>query len=173
MITVIRLGHRGERDKRVTTHCALAARALGADKIIICGEEDPTVVESVRKVVAKWGGNFKIESSASWKSAIKREKKRGLVVHLTFYGENFETAVRKLKKLKPKNLAVVIGAEKVPSEVYRLADFNISIGNQPHSEVAALALFLYKLVEKDLYKKEKNAKIAISPSKGGKNVAKF
>ncbi|TLZ95287.1 MAG: tRNA (cytidine(56)-2'-O)-methyltransferase, partial [Methanobacteriota archaeon] len=30
MITVLRLGHRPARDKRVTTHVALTARAFGA-----------------------------------------------------------------------------------------------------------------------------------------------
>ncbi|TFG70124.1 MAG: tRNA (cytidine(56)-2'-O)-methyltransferase, partial [Methanomassiliicoccus sp.] len=30
MIVVLRLGHRPERDQRVTTHVALTARALGA-----------------------------------------------------------------------------------------------------------------------------------------------
>ena len=41
---------------------------------------------------------------------------------------------------------IVVGGTKVPGEVYRLADHNISIGNQPHSEVAALAIFLDSFV---------------------------
>jgi len=35
MITVLRIGHRISRDKRITTHVALVARAFGADKILI------------------------------------------------------------------------------------------------------------------------------------------
>ena len=35
MITVLRIGHRISRDKRITTHVALVARAFGADNILI------------------------------------------------------------------------------------------------------------------------------------------
>ena len=35
MIAVLRIGHRINRDKRITTHCALVARAFGAKKIFI------------------------------------------------------------------------------------------------------------------------------------------
>jgi len=42
---------------------------------------------------------------------------------------------------------VVAGGEKVPTEVYRLADLNISIGSRPHSEVAAIAILLDRLME--------------------------
>ena len=36
----------------------------------------------------------------------------------------------------------VVGGTKVPGELFKIADHNVSIGNQPHSEVAALAVFL-------------------------------
>ena len=35
MINILRLGHRINRDKRITTHVALVSRAFGADKILI------------------------------------------------------------------------------------------------------------------------------------------
>jgi len=35
MITILRIGHRISRDKRITTHVALVARAFGAEKIYI------------------------------------------------------------------------------------------------------------------------------------------
>jgi len=38
-----------------------------------------------------------------------------------------------------------VGAEKVPPEIYSLADWNVGVGNQPHSEVAALAITLDRL----------------------------
>ncbi|MGI0148094.1 MAG: tRNA (cytidine(56)-2'-O)-methyltransferase, partial [Thermoplasmata archaeon] len=34
-VTVLRLGHRPSRDKRVTTHVALVARAFGAAGILV------------------------------------------------------------------------------------------------------------------------------------------
>jgi len=42
-VAVLRYGHRPYRDLRVTTHCCLVARALGAEKIVIQGCEDPAL----------------------------------------------------------------------------------------------------------------------------------
>ena len=36
-VTVLRLGHRRERDKRITSHLGLTARAFGADQIVLSG----------------------------------------------------------------------------------------------------------------------------------------
>ena len=38
-----------------------------------------------------------------------------------------------------------MGSEKVPGDLYGLADVNVAVGNQPHSEVAALAVLLHAL----------------------------
>ena len=40
MIEVVRLSHRLPRDIRITTHCALTARAFGATKFIYGGQKD-------------------------------------------------------------------------------------------------------------------------------------
>ncbi|MEM2794952.1 MAG: hypothetical protein QXY49_03760, partial [Thermofilaceae archaeon] len=70
-----------------------------------------------------------------------------------------------------KDILVVVGAEKVPADVYKLADFNVAIGNQPHSEVAALAVFLDRLYGgKELLKKFKGGRLVIIPSLRGKKV---
>ena len=42
---------------------------------------------------------------------------------------------------REKEVIVVVGGTKVPAETFEIADFNVSVGNQPHSEVAALAVF--------------------------------
>ena len=64
-----------------------------------------------------------------------------------------------------------MGAEKVPREIYELADFNVGIGNQPHSEISALAILLDRIQEGKQFKKEfLNAKRTIIPTKKGKNV---
>ena len=60
------------------------------------------------------------------------------------YGEPWKEALPKINLDKP--MIIVVGGTKVPGEVYRLANHNISIGNQPHSEVSALAIFLDSLV---------------------------
>ena len=172
-IEVLRLGHRGERDKRISTHVALTARALGADKILFTSD-DNHVRESVNRIVENWGGDFKFEVVDSWKSYIKRFKENnGIVVHLTMYGENINKTIDNIKEniKTDKNIIIIIGAEKVPKEAYELADYNISIGNQPHSEVAAIAIFLDRLFEGEtLYRDYDDAKIKVMPSKKEKFV---
>lgn len=171
-ITILRLGHRKERDKRITTHCALVARALGASEIIFSGEYDPTLEESVKGVVANWGGKFKSSYNEDFISEIcKAKKKKHLIIHLTFYGLEFPKAIKQIKKTKTKNAMIIIGAEKVPTEVYKLSDINMSVGNQPHSEVAALALLLYELTGKNsLYDEQKGWKVKITPTPKGKRT---
>ncbi|MBP1910955.1 tRNA (cytidine(56)-2'-O)-methyltransferase [Thermococcus stetteri] len=171
MIVVLRLGHRPERDKRITTHVALTARAFGADKIIIAAEEDEHVKESVEDVVRRWGGPFEIEFNPSWKKLLREWE--GVVVHLTMYGIHIDNAVPLIKEeLKSgKDILIVVGAEKVPREVYEIADYNVAVGNQPHSEVAALAVFLDRLLEGAGLRKEfQNAKLKIVPQERGKKV---
>jgi tRNA (cytidine56-2'-O)-methyltransferase len=171
VVEVLRLGHRGDRDKRISTHVALTARALGADRIIFTTEDDH-VENSVKKVVESWGGNFEFVVEKHWRKYIKEFKKRGIVVHLTMYGANINEIMPEIRELsKDKDILVIVGAEKVPKEVYELADYNVSVGNQPHSEVAALAIFLDRLFEgKTLYRDFENAKIKIVPSNKGKVV---
>lgn len=77
VVEVLRLGHRGDRDKRISTHVALTARALGADKIIFT-TEDEHVENSVKKVVESWGGNFEFVVEKHWRKYIREFKKEGL-----------------------------------------------------------------------------------------------
>ena len=174
MIAVLRLGHRPERDKRITTHVALTARAFGADKIIIAAEEDEHVKDSVEDVVRRWGGPFEIEFNPSWKKIMREwNEKGGIITHLTMYGIHVDDALSAIREeLKAgKDIMVVVGAEKVPREVYEMADYNVAVGNQPHSEVAALAVFLDRLLDgKGLRKEFKDAKLKIIPQERGKKV---
>ena len=64
----------------------------------------------------------------------------------------------------------MIGAEKVPGYVYEIADFNISVGNQPHSEVSALALFLDRYTKGVWINRKFNGNIEIIPSNTRKKV---
>ena len=171
-IVVLRMGHRTERDKRVTTHVCLAARALGANGAILSGERDQKIIDGVRKVAQNWGGKFSVDYEGNWKRAILRAKKNGFsAVHLTMYGERLQDVVGGLRK--KRKLLVLVGAEKVPGEVYGLADFNVAVTNQPHSEVAALAVFLHEVFGgKELEKRFQKAKLRILPQKKGKMVSR-
>ena len=143
-IEVLRLGHRPARDKRITTHVCLTARALGATAASIA-EEDVSIEKTVRSVAGRFGGDFQIRSGTGWKGPITAWKKAGgQVVHLTMYGLPLGEAAPAVRAAG-KDTLIVVGAEKVPSDLYGLADWNIAVGSQPHSEVAALALLLDRL----------------------------
>ena len=164
-IYVLRLGHRPERDKRISTHVALTARAFGA-KGIYFDTYDEKVFESVRDVVRRWGGDFFIEQ-ANWKKLLKDFN--GLKVHLTMYGIPLIEKIDEIKK--HEKVLVVVGAEKVPWDVYELCDMNIAIGNQPHSEVAALAVFLDRVLDGLVFRLEfEDAEIKVIPCEKGKRV---
>lgn len=166
---VLRMGHRPVRDQRMSTHAGLVARAFGADGIIFADHNVKKVKESLKRVNENWGGSFSIESGESWREVINEWKSSdGLVVHLTMYGLPVD---EEISKFRGKDLLVVIGAEKVPGEVYELADFNVAIGNQPHSEISSLAVFLDRFFEgKELEKDFPEAKRRIIPSSSGKKV---
>jgi tRNA (cytidine56-2'-O)-methyltransferase len=164
VITVLRLGHRPARDKRVTTHVALTARAFGADAILI-STRDPALERSIQRVIRRFGGSFHIETGMPWRRVLKEW--RGTKVHLTMYGEPVDTVI---PRLPHADLLVVVGAEKVPREVYDLVDMNVAIGNQPHSEVAALAIFLERVLGSEPLRRQLHGRVRILPSARGKNV---
>ena len=169
VVKVLRLGHRRMRDKRVSTHCGLVARAFGAGGIVYSGEKDDKLIGSIRKVVGNWGGDFEVSYVKNWRKFLKDFE--GVIVHLTMYGLPFEKEIKNVKKKsKGQNVLVVIGAEKVPGEVYHSADFNLSVSNQPHSEIAALALFLDRFFGGKEFGKKFNGKIMIEPCKEGKRI---
>jgi len=168
-VQVLRIGHRLVRDDRVTTHAALVSRAFGAEKIYMTGI-DQSVKETVDAVGKRWGGRFELEIIDDWKKVAKTWKKDGgKIVHLTMYGVNVNDSISKIRK--EKELLVIIGAEKVPREAYDLADYNVAVGNQPHSEIAALAVFLDRLGEGTQLEKEfEGGRLRVVPSEKGKKV---
>ncbi len=171
MIVVLRLGHRLPRDERITTHVGLVARAFGADGIIYSGQHDSSLEKSISDIVQNWGGEFFISYEKNFIKAIKEHKEEGFtVLHLTMYGIPLPEVEKKIKE--SANVLVVVGAERVPKEVYKLADFNIAITNQPHSEVAALAILLDRLQEgrqlERAFDERFKGRIKIKPSERGK-----
>ncbi len=149
-VSVLRLGHRRERDKRITSHLGLTARAFGADEVILAGEEDESALETWRSVSERFGGEFECRYETNPLSFLRRfakdagDGKPGEIVHLTMYGESWRESLGVIERNRP--MVIVVGGTKVPGEVFRLAKYNISIGNQPHSEVAALGVFLESLI---------------------------
>ncbi len=168
-VVILRLGHRPQRDQRVTTHVGLTARALGAQGMYLAAD-DKGMVESIRDVVKRFGGDFFVEDKIGWHSCIRKWKEAGgTVVHLTMFGLNLpdvEDEVRTHEKI-----LVVVGAEKVPGEVYQLADYNVAVANQPHSEISSLAVFMDHLMGRDaLTRSFPGAEVQVIPCAHGKQV---
>jgi tRNA (cytidine56-2'-O)-methyltransferase len=167
MITVLRLGHRAFRDRRISTHCGLVARALGAEKLFYSGEMDRNLEESVDSVSRQWGGGFSVEHVKSWKKVIQGF--RGKKVHLTMYGMPIQDRIKDIRKTR--NLLVIVGGEKVPGDVYQLSDWNLSVSSQPHSEVASLGIFLHEYFRgKELGKGFPGSRIRLIPQERGKKI---
>ena len=170
-LSVLRLGHRRDRDKRITSHLGLTARAFGADEVILAGDRDPSALETWDSVTERFGGEFSSRFEESPMSFLRKQSKSGgvTIVHLTMYGSPWGETIPSIPIDKPA--LVVVGGTKVPAEVYHLADYNVSIGNQPHSEVAALAVFLNSwLGPVDNDSKFFGAKMKVIPSAKGKVV---
>lgn len=174
-VYILRLGHRPHRDLRITTHVGLVARAFGADGIILEEHVEKNTIQSILKVIEKWGGPFEVKTTGSPISFIKTWKREnGIVVHLTMYGVNIQSSdvIQRILE-ENKDILVVVGGKKVPGIIYELADYNVAIGNQPHSEVAALAVFLDRLFRgEELLREFENAKIKVIPSLRGKKVVR-
>ncbi|WP_266077204.1 tRNA (cytidine(56)-2'-O)-methyltransferase [Haladaptatus caseinilyticus] len=168
-VTVVRLGHRPGRDERMTTHVGLTARALGADRVVLpdnAGKSRDTIAD----ITERFGGPFDVELSDSQKALIRNWK--GAVVHLTMYGERVQDVEREIRAAQSDDpLLVVVGAEKVSFDVYEAADWNVGVTNQPHSEVAGLAVFLDRLFDgRELDREWADAEQRVIPTETGKRV---
>ena len=168
-IEVVRIGQRLVRDDRVTTHVALVSRAFGAERIFMT-EINPEIKDTLKKINSTWGGDFRVEFIDKWKSIVKKKKEEDFkIIHLTMYGENINDVQNKIQT--EEKVLIVVGAEKVPREIYELSDYNIGVGNQPHSEISALAILLDRLQDgKQFEKTFSGARRKIIPTKKGKNV---
>jgi tRNA (cytidine56-2'-O)-methyltransferase len=133
---------------------------------------DNSVEKTINDVNANWGGNdeFEIECVSEWKPLVQSWKKGGgIIVHLTMYGININNLLPGIDT--KRKILIIVGASKVPKEIYSIADYNIALGHQPHSEVSALAVFLDRLFEgRELTRTFNDAKIRIIPSQNGKRV---
>lgn len=173
-IGVLRIGHRLVRDDRTTTHVALVSRSFGCN-ILYMTDVNDDIKSTIDDVNNRWGyaSNFKIEIVKGWRNVILNWKKNGgIVIHLTMYGLNVDDIIGKIKD-SSNDILIIVGAEKVPKEIYKLSDYNIAIGNQPHSEISSLAIVLDRIFQgKQLKLSFESAKMKIIPSLREKLVEK-
>ena len=166
---VLRLGYRRGRDPRITTHLALVARALGADGFLLAGDDDQEMFDNLNSVSERFGGELDTEHVSGLGHFKKHVENGGVAVHLTMYGEPFRQAIPKIRRDRP--LIIVVGGAKVPGDVYKICQHNVAVGNQPHSEVAALALFMDAWFgESGSERSFKDARLVIEGVNGGKLV---
>lgn len=145
---VVRLGHRPGRDERITTHVALVARAFGADRVVL-PDAAAGAGETVEDITERFGGPFAVEMAPplEWLRSYD-----GPIAHLTMYGQPIDDHIEAVSdRAFDEGLAVVVGAGKVPPETFELATWNLAVGNQPHSEIAALAICLDRLDDDPAY----------------------
>src|SRR5256885_6101112 len=170
-IFILRIGHRVFRDSRVTTHVCLTARALGANGVIIADREDKVVESTIRDVTDRFGGPFQVKTGIPWRKAVRDWKASGgKILHLTAYGLPLPKILPEIQDMT-YDILIIVGSEKMPGEVFKIADWNVSVTSQPMSEVAALAIFL------DWYKNHQEfdheflkAQVKIAPSKNRKTI---
>jgi len=168
-VTVLRLGHRPGRDDRMTTHVGLTARALGAERVIF-PDNATDALGTTRDVTERFGGPFEAVPTESPVGDVRAWK--GPIVHLTMYGEPVQDQIPAVREAaNTGDLLVVVGSEKVPFDVYEAADWNLGVTNQPHSEVAALAVFLDRFFQgEELEQEFVDAKSRVVPQSMGKQV---
>ena len=93
-LSVLRLGHRVDRDKRMTSHLGLTARAFGANRVILSGDNDKTPLETWKSVTARFGGDFECRYESKPMSWLKSfSKSGGKIVHLTMYGKPWNESI--------------------------------------------------------------------------------
>lgn len=173
---VLRLGYRKGRDPRITTHLALVSRALGATNFLLAGDEDPELFANVASVNERFGGEMRCEHVSGAVGWLKRftqndagDGEPGVAIHLTMYGEPYREVLPRIRRDRP--VVVVVGGAKVPGDVFQHAQYNVAVGNQPHSEVAALALFMEGWFGQGGTERHfPGARLVIEPSARGKSV---
>ena len=85
------------------------------------------------------------------------------------YGEPYREVLPSIRR--DRAVVVIVGGAKVPSDVFQYAQYNVAVGNQPHSEVAALALFMEGWYGQGGTERHfPDARLVIEPSARGKSV---
>ncbi len=134
---------------------------------------DGQLEETLARVVDDFGRGFSVQTGLPWRSTVAEWKRSGgLVIHLTAYGVPLQRIIGRIRRARQDKM-IVVGAEKVPREVYRLADWNVAVTNQPISEVSALGIFLDWLYDHRFPTRFAGERIRIIPSKHGKRIVEY
>ncbi|MEF8834976.1 MAG: HD domain-containing protein [Candidatus Thermoplasmatota archaeon] len=163
MEAILRLGHRPDRDKRMTTHVGLTARAFGIQRMYM-PDLDKDIKNSLEDVADRFGGDFQVEEKKDWEGLI--EGWDGETIHLTMYGKDIDSF---FEENEVENPLIIVGSKKVPRSVYDKADHNVAVGAQPHSEVASMAVFLDRYNNRSITRLT-GGEMSVLPSESEKRV---
>ncbi len=120
----------------------LTARALGASSVVLTSsshEMNSKLKRFCSFITNKWGGSFSAQFTSNWKNYM-HSKTNYKTVYLTRYGIPIQKQQYSIRSYK--NILLIISTDKEMPELNKLSDFNISITAQPHSSIAAMAIFL-------------------------------
>lgn len=158
MITVLSIG---EKNPRVKLNLCLTARAFGAAKIIFVGRRDANISKHISAINGTWGGIFKVDFASSVKSAVEPLTKYKSV-YLTMFGLPLKQLKYTVKTYK--NILLIVTSKEYDKQVGELADFKLSITSQPHSQAAAIAIFLHEFFDgREQAMQFQNAKVKVVP----------
>ncbi len=160
----------GKNSHESNLDLCLAARAFGASSVTFAGKRNPKMVRYLQNVVRNWGGSFSVNFTDDWRGEIA-SRKNYKVVYLTRFGVPINKLEYGLRTYK--NLLVVVTLTENVKNLYRMADFNVSITTQPHCSAAAVAVFLHHFYEgRELAMHFENARYKVVPEERRIHVEK-
>ena len=147
----------------------LTARALGASEIIFTSSKKEKLVRYAGRLERDWGGVFGVTFNHDYRKVLADANKYKKV-YLTRYGVPLPKLIYSLKTYK--NIMLIVSSVQASSKpLHEIADFNISVTDQPHCGAAAIAIFLHEFYEgRELAVHFKNSKYKVIPAEHGINV---
>ncbi len=168
MISVLVVGRSSYEDK---ISLCMVARAFGASNITFYPSDSGVKGKLARKCRAlnrDWGGTFGFAFTDDWKGYVS-EKKNYLKVYLTRYGLPIGKIGYRVRTYK--NVLLIVSENESTKQLYKAADFNISITTQPHSCASSVAVFLHDFYQgRELAMHFENAMYKINPEQHGMRV---
>ncbi len=132
----------GRTDAKNMENLVLTSRAFGASAITFMAADAKLKSRTTNycsKVNERWGGGFTVGFCSNWRRFIA-QKKNYKTVYLTMFGVNLRKLDQTIRTYK--NLIIIVSLHEYAKEIYKAADFNISISSQPHTMLSAIAVFL-------------------------------
>ena len=162
----------GRYDYSSSIDMCLTARALGASEMIFASKRDAKIIRYMSSLEKEWGGKFKISFVKSYKVALDNAVK-SKKVYLTRYGMPLSKLTYILNTYK--NIMLMVSSVKASSKIlHNIADFNVSVTDQPHCASAAIAVFLHNFYRgRELAMHFENAKYKVIPREHGISIEKI